>query len=69
MGQGPVVRAIEVEYVGPPAITKARVLDNLATKVGAPYSERAAEADIAHRGGAPRSTAEVGDAIAAAVRA
>ncbi len=46
MGQGPVVRAIEVEYVGPPAITKARVLDNLATKVGEPYSERAAEADI-----------------------
>lgn len=45
-GQGPVVRAIEVEYVGPPAITKARVLDNLATKVGQPYSERAAEADI-----------------------
>lgn len=45
-GQGPVVRAIEVEYVGPPAIAKARVLDNLATKVGQPYSERAAEADI-----------------------
>ncbi len=46
VGQGPVVRDIVVEYVGPPAITKARVLDNLATKVGQPYSERAAEADI-----------------------
>lgn len=46
MGQGPIVRDIVVEYVGPPAIAKARVLDNLATKVGEPYSERAAEADI-----------------------
>ncbi len=46
VGQGPIVKDIVVEYVGPPAITKARVLDNLATKVGEPYSERAAEADI-----------------------
>jgi outer membrane protein insertion porin family len=43
---GPVVREIAVEYVGPPSITKDRVLANLATKVGEPYSERAAEADI-----------------------
>jgi outer membrane protein insertion porin family len=46
MGPGPIVKDIAVEYVGPPAITKERVLDNLATKVGEPYSERAAEADI-----------------------
>jgi outer membrane protein insertion porin family len=45
-GPGPVVKEIAVEYVGPPAISKQRVLDNLATKVGEPYSERAAEADI-----------------------
>jgi len=46
VGSGPIVKDITVEYVGPPAITKERVLDNLATKVGEPYSERAAEADI-----------------------
>lgn len=46
VGPGPIVKDIAVEYVGPPAITKERVLDNLATKVGEPYSERAAEADI-----------------------
>lgn len=40
------VRDIVVEYVGPPSISKARVIDNLATRIGAPYSERAAEADI-----------------------
>jgi outer membrane protein insertion porin family len=43
---GPIVRDIAVEYVGPPSISKARVLDNLATRLGQPYSERAAEADI-----------------------
>jgi outer membrane protein insertion porin family len=46
VGPGPIVKDIAVEYVGPPAIAKERVLDNLATKVGEPYSERAAEADI-----------------------
>lgn len=46
VGQGPIVKDIAVEYVGPPAISEARVLDNLATKVGQPYSERAAESDI-----------------------
>jgi outer membrane protein insertion porin family len=43
---GPIVRDIAVEYVGPPAISKERVLDNMATRLGQPYSERAAEADI-----------------------
>jgi outer membrane protein insertion porin family len=43
---GPIVRQIVVEYVGPPSISEARVIDNLATRVGEPYSERAAEADI-----------------------
>ena len=43
---GPIVKEITVEFVGPPAISKDRVLANLATKVGEPYSERAAEADI-----------------------
>jgi outer membrane protein insertion porin family len=43
---GPIVRDIVVEYIGPPSISKERVLDNLATRLGQPYSERAAEADI-----------------------
>ncbi len=43
---GPVVREIAVEYVGAPSLSKERVLANLATKVGLPYSERAAEQDI-----------------------
>jgi outer membrane protein insertion porin family len=43
---GPIVRDIVVEYVGPPSISKERVLDNLATRLGQPYSEAAAEADI-----------------------
>ncbi|MCX7868723.1 MAG: outer membrane protein assembly factor BamA, partial [Terrimicrobiaceae bacterium] len=43
---GPVVREIAVEYVGPPAISRDRVLANIATQVGQPYSERLAEEDI-----------------------
>jgi len=44
--QGPMVRDIVVENVGAPSISKERVLANLATKVGQPYTERAAEQDI-----------------------
>ena len=43
---GPVVREIAVEYVGPPALSRERVLANIATQVGRPYSERLAEEDI-----------------------
>lgn len=43
---GPIIKEIAVEYVGPPSIARDRVLANLATKVGDPYSERTAEADI-----------------------
>ncbi|MEI8310953.1 MAG: outer membrane protein assembly factor BamA [Verrucomicrobiota bacterium] len=45
-GAGPMVKDIAVETVGAPSISKERVLANLATKVGQPYSERAAEQDI-----------------------
>ena len=45
-GPGPVVKDIAVESVGAPSISKERVLANLATKIGQPYSERAAEQDI-----------------------
>ncbi|TSA35609.1 MAG: outer membrane protein assembly factor BamA [Verrucomicrobiaceae bacterium] len=44
--QGPIVKDIVVENVGAPSISKERVLANLATKVGQPYTERAAEQDI-----------------------
>jgi len=44
--QGPVIKDIVIENVGAPSISKERVLANLATKVGQPYSERAAEQDI-----------------------
>lgn len=43
---GPIVRDIAVEYVGPPSISKERVLSNLATQIGTAYSERSAEQDI-----------------------
>ncbi len=35
-----------MEYVGPPSISKERVLSNLATQIGTAYSERSAEQDI-----------------------
>ena len=44
--QGPIIKDIVVETVGSPSLTKDRVLANLATKVGQPYSERMAEQDI-----------------------
>mgnify|MGYP000312179137 FL=1 len=43
---GPIVKSIGVETVGAPTISKERVLANLATKVGQPYSERTAEQDV-----------------------
>jgi outer membrane protein insertion porin family len=43
---GPVVRSINVQYVGPETISRPRVMANLKTKVGDPYSERAAEDDV-----------------------
>jgi outer membrane protein insertion porin family len=45
-GQGPIIRQIDVQFVGPTTLSKERVLDNLATKVGAPYNERLVEEDI-----------------------
>ncbi len=43
---GPVVRSIVVQYVGPETISRQRVMANLKTQVGDPYSERAAEDDV-----------------------
>jgi outer membrane protein insertion porin family len=43
---GPVVKTVVVEYVGQETISRERVLANLKTKVGVPYSERLAEDDV-----------------------
>jgi outer membrane protein insertion porin family len=43
---GTIIKEIAVETVGAPSISKDRVLANLATKVGKPYSERTAEQDV-----------------------
>ena len=43
---GPIVRSVVVQYVGPETISRQRVMANLRTKVGDPYSERAAEDDV-----------------------
>lgn len=42
----PIVRSIDVQYVGPQTISRERVLAQLRTKVGRPYSDITAEDDI-----------------------
>ena len=44
--QAPIIQQIDVQFVGPTTLSKQRVLDNLATKVGAPYNDRLVEEDI-----------------------
>ncbi len=46
VGSGPIVQEIDVQFVGPETISRERVLANLATQVGQPYSERVVEEDI-----------------------
>jgi outer membrane protein insertion porin family len=43
---GLIVRAIEIEFIGPVSLTRERVMANLATQVGQPFSERAVEEDV-----------------------
>src|SRR4030095_16916519 len=45
-GEGVSITSIEVRYVGPETVAKDRVLANMRTKVGAPYSETTVEDDI-----------------------
>jgi outer membrane protein insertion porin family len=42
----PVVRSIEVQYAGPSTVSKSRILANMRTQVGKPYSQQAVEEDI-----------------------
>jgi outer membrane protein insertion porin family len=44
--EAPVVREIEIQYAGPPAISRERILANMRTQVGKPYSQMAVEEDI-----------------------
>ncbi len=43
---GPVVREIDVQYVGRPTITRERVLAQMRTAVGQPFNQANAEEDI-----------------------
>jgi outer membrane protein insertion porin family len=42
----PLIQQIDVQFVGPTTLSKQRVLDNLATKVGAPFNDRLVDEDI-----------------------
>jgi outer membrane protein insertion porin family len=44
--EGVTVNGIDVNYVGPQTLSRDRVLANMRTKVGAPYSETTVEEDI-----------------------
>ena len=42
----PIIKEIEVQYAGPSTVSKARILANMRTQVGKPYSQSAVEEDI-----------------------
>src|SRR4030088_1630836 len=42
----PIVRSIEVEYTGPATVSKERILAQIRTTVGQPYSDQVVEQDI-----------------------
>src|SRR5438128_2811005 len=43
----PIIRSIDVQYVGPQTVSKERILAHMRTKVGQPYSNQVVEEDIA----------------------
>jgi len=43
----PTIRSIEVQYAGPETVSKERILAQMRTKVGQPYSNQVVEDDIA----------------------
>src|SRR5450432_3352802 len=43
---GPIVKQIDVQYAGPVTVSKERIIANMRTQVGKPYSEQAVEEDI-----------------------
>src|ERR1700749_4131173 len=42
----PIIRSIEVEYTGPATVSKERILAQMRTAVGQPYSDAVVEQDI-----------------------
>ena len=42
----PIIRSVEIQYVGPATVSKERVMAQLRMKTGQPYSESLAELDI-----------------------
>ena len=42
----PIVRAIDIQYAGASTVSKEKILANMRTRVGRPYSEQAVEEDI-----------------------
>ena len=42
----PIVRSIDIQYTGPATISRERILAQMRTKIGRPYSELVAEEDI-----------------------
>ncbi len=43
---GPTVRAIDVQYAGKPSVSRERILANMRTTIGQPFSQTGAEDDI-----------------------
>jgi outer membrane protein insertion porin family len=44
--QSPIVRTIEIQYAGPATLSRQRILSNMKTTVGQPYSEQTVEDDV-----------------------
>lgn len=42
----PIVRSIEIQYIGRVSVSKKRIMANLRTQVGRPYSESASDEDV-----------------------
>src|SRR6266516_2783833 len=42
----PIIRSIDVQYTGPGTVSKERILAQMRTKVGQPYSDQIVEQDI-----------------------
>src|ERR1700739_4813025 len=43
---GPIVRQIGIQYAGPATLSRQRILSNMKTTVGQPYSEQTVEDDV-----------------------
>ena len=44
--QAPIVKSIDVQFAGPATVSKERILNNMRTKIGRPYSVGVAEEDV-----------------------